>query len=54
MGVGIAVGEAMILSHPWKGRSDLEEYQAAFSPSIPRTSWSIQPYHAGLRLQVNF
>ena len=54
MGVGIAVGEAMILSHPWKGKSDLEEYQAAFSPSTPQTSWSIQPYHAGLRLNVSF
>jgi hypothetical protein len=54
MGLGIAVGEAMIFSHPWKGRSDLDEYQAAFSPSTPQTSWSIQPYHAGLRLQVNF
>lgn len=54
MGIGIAVGEAMIFSHPWKGKSDLEEYQAAFSPSVPQTSWSIQPYHAGLRLQVNF
>lgn len=54
MGVGIAVGEAMILSHPWKGKSDLEEYEAAFSPSTPQTSWSIQPYHAGLRLNVTF
>ena len=54
MAIGIAVGEAMILSHPWKGRSDLEEYQAAFSPSVPQTSWSIQPYHAGLRLNVRF
>jgi hypothetical protein len=56
MGVGIAVGEAMIFSHPWKGKSDLEEYQAAFSasPSTPQTSWSIQPYHAGLRLNVRF
>lgn len=54
MGVGIAVGEAMILSHPWKGKSDLEEYQATFSPSVPQTSWSIQPYHAGLLLNVRF
>jgi hypothetical protein len=55
MGIGIAVGEAMIFSHPWQGRSDLEEYEAAFGPpTTPQTSWSIQPYHAGLRLQVNF
>ncbi len=54
MGIGIAVGEAMILSHPWKGKSDLEEYQATFSPSVPQSSWSIQPYHAGLRLNVQF
>jgi len=55
MGVGIAVGEAQIWSHPWKGRSDLEEYQANFAPGgPPRVSWSLQPYHAGLRLQVNF
>jgi hypothetical protein len=55
LGTGIAVGEAMIFTHPWKGRSDLEEYQAAFGPPAPpRTSWNIQPYGAGLRLQVNF
>jgi hypothetical protein len=56
MGIGIAVGEAMIFSHPWKGKSDLEEYQTTFSasPSTPQTSWSIQPYHAGLRLNVTF
>ncbi len=29
--IGIAVGEAMLWSHPWKGRSDLEEYEARFS-----------------------
>ena len=55
MGIGIAVGEAMIFSHPWKGKSDLAEYESAFGPSAPpQASWSIQPYHAGLRLQVNF
>jgi len=54
-GIGIAVGEAMSWSHPWKGRSDLEEYQASFAPSAPpRTSWTLQPYQAGLRLQVRF
>lgn len=54
-GIGIAVGEAMLWSHPWHGKSDLEEYQASFEPSAaPRTSWTLQPYQLGLRLQVRF
>lgn len=53
-GIGIAVGEAMLWSHPWHGRSDLEEYEASFEPRVPQTSWSLQPYELGLRLQVNF
>ena len=54
-GIGIAVGEAMLWSHPWHGGSDLEEYQASFAPSAPtRASWTLLPYQAGLRLQVRF
>ena len=54
-GIGIAVGEAMLWSHPWHGRSDLEEYEASFAPSAPtQTSWLLLPYELGLRLQVRF
>ena len=40
MGVGIAVGEAMLWSHPWQGKSDLEEYEARFAFASP-------PHRAG-------
>jgi hypothetical protein len=53
-GIGIAVGEAMLWSHPWHGRSDLEEYEASFEPEPPPISWSLQPYRMGLRLQMTF
>jgi len=54
-GIGIAVGEAMLWSHPWHGGSDLEEYEASFAPgSPPRMSWTLLPYELGLRLQVSF
>jgi hypothetical protein len=54
-GVGIAVGEAMLWSHPWTGRSDLEEYQAHFaSGDDSRTSWAVLPYRRGLQVQMRF
>lgn len=52
-GVGIAVGEVMLWSHPWTGRSDLEEYRARFAPA-PQTSWSVLPFQRGVALQVRF
>jgi hypothetical protein len=54
-GVGIAVGEAMLWSHPWTGRDDVEDYQAQFATGNtlgPR--WAVLPYGRGLRLQVTF
>jgi hypothetical protein len=54
-GIGVAVGEAMLWSHPWKGRSDLEEYEARFaSRSGEKLSWAVLPYGRGLKLQVRF
>jgi hypothetical protein len=53
-GIGIAVGEAMVWSHPWHGRGDLEDYKARFAYAPPRTSWALMPYERGLRLQVRF
>ncbi len=54
-GIGIAVGEAMLWSQPWHGRSDLEEYEATFAAAPPtRASWTLMPYELGLRLQVRF
>jgi len=54
-GIGIAVGEAMLWSHPWQAGSDLEEYEDTFRYRAPEpVSWSLAPYHAGLRLQVRF
>jgi hypothetical protein len=54
-GVGVAVGEAMLWSHPWKGRSDLEEYETRFEPrSGEKLSWAVLPYGRGLKFQVRF
>lgn len=52
-GVGIAVGEVMLWSHPWHGRNDLEEYEARFAPA-ERVSWSVAPFGRGLQLNVRF
>jgi hypothetical protein len=52
-GVGIAVGEVMLWSHPWTGRSDLEEYEARFAPA-ERTSWSVVPFGRGVQVQMRF
>ena len=56
MGVGIAVGEAMVFSAPWKADEDLEEYRQRFdgSTSGQRVSFSIAPWHNGARIQLKF
>jgi hypothetical protein len=43
----------MLWSHPWHGRSDLEEYEARFAPA-ERVSWNVAPFGRGLQLQVRF
>jgi hypothetical protein len=54
-GIGIAVGEAMIFSHPWRGDDDLAEYEERFNgPSAPRTSLSVVPWPGGARLVLAF
>jgi hypothetical protein len=54
-GIGIAVGEAMLWSHPWHGKSDLEEYETRFGPpTTPQVSWMLMPYERGLQVQVRF
>jgi len=55
-GVGIAVGEAMIFSRPWKADDDLAEYEQRFNgaPSPPRTSLDVVPWHNGARLVLAF
>lgn len=53
--IGIAVGEAMVWSHPWHGKSDLEDYETRFArTSSSRTSWTLMPYAGGLLVQVKF
>jgi hypothetical protein len=57
-GIGIAVGEAMIFSHPWKAGNDLAEYDSKFgtSPDLSpkKISWGVAPRPGGLALQVAF
>jgi hypothetical protein len=54
-GVGIAVGEAMILSYPWHGDDDLAEYERRFQgAATPRTSLRLVPWGSGARLVLNF
>jgi hypothetical protein len=57
-GIGIAVGEAMTFSHPWKADDDLVEYEQRFgtNPDLaPRpVSWTVAPRLGGLQLLVTF
>ncbi len=56
--VGIAVGEVMTFSHPWRGASDLQDYEDRFPPSgirtEPRVSWHLLPTDSGAKVQVRF
>ena len=53
--VGIAVGEAMLWSHPWTGHDDLKEYDSRFeAAALPGPTWALAPYGRGLQMQVRF
>ena len=56
-GIGIAVGEAMILSTRL-GLGDLEEYDRRFPasgvPAEPPTTWNLVPWPGGIGLAVRF
>ena len=52
--IGIAVGEAMLWSHPWRGGSDLAEYEARFEGRALPTTWNVVPYGRGIRLVASF
>jgi hypothetical protein len=56
MGVGIAVGEAMTFSHPWKSDDDLADYEQRFAgaPAPSRVSFSIGPWRQGAALRIGF
>jgi len=56
MGIGIAVGEAMTFSHPWKGDDDLAEYERRFggAPPASRVSFTIAPWRQGARIVLTF
>ena len=55
-GIGIAVGEAMILSHPWSADDDLADYEARFGDRPPRerARWRLEPWGPGVRLALAF
>lgn len=56
--IGVAVGEAMILSSPWRGRKDLADYESEFAPvPMPRSakvSVQLVPMIGGVGLQLAF
>jgi hypothetical protein len=56
--VGIAVGEAMTWSHPWRGTKDLADYEREFAPvSMPTraaASWELIPMVGGAGVRVRF
>jgi hypothetical protein len=56
MGIGIAVGEAMTFSHPWKGDDDLAEYERRFggAPPANRVSFTVAPWRQGARIILTF
>jgi hypothetical protein len=54
-GIGIAVGEAMLLSRPWSGDDDLAEYEERFSGARPEaTSLRLMPWPGGVQLVLGF
>jgi len=54
-GIGMGVGEAMILSYPWHGDDDLAEYERRFQgDGAPRTTLRVVPWGAGARLVLDF
>ncbi len=56
MAIGIAVGEAMTFSHPWKADDDLTEYERRFggAPPANRVSFTIAPWRQGARILLTF
>jgi hypothetical protein len=56
--IGIAVGEAMTLSHPWRGTKDLEDYENEFAPVAmprsPKVSLELVPMIGGAGIRARF
>lgn len=53
-GVGMAIGEVVILSQPWEPERSWEEYQRRFDETPSPFSWRVVPTIGGLALQVEF
>jgi len=55
-GIGIAVGELMILTQPWWPKSDWEEYRRRFTPGAAAIdlTWRLLPTGNGMALHVSF
>ncbi len=58
-GIGTAVGALQVLSQPWNGPADWEEYQRFVDtdgavPSEPTTQWHIAPHDLGLAITARF
>ncbi len=55
-GVGVAFGELMSFTMPWRGVQDAEDYRKRFlgGPHKPEMSWRIAPRTDGLTLLVQF
>lgn len=54
-GIGIAVGEAMTWSRPWRADDDLVEYEHRFDPGrASRPTWHVSPWGRGVRVGLRF
>jgi hypothetical protein len=55
--LGIGIGEAHVLSHPWWGTSDFEDYKRRFAPlgaRVAKLDWGVVASPGGAALQIRF
>lgn len=54
--VGVAAGELLLWTMPWRSGDDLEDYRSRFGggPTKPSTSWHFVPHGTGASIVVRF
>jgi hypothetical protein len=55
-GIGIAVGEASILTYPWKADEDLQAYERRFGRPVAasKPTWHLSAWGRGARVMIRF